>query len=560
MTVTTTAGVTSGSIDGTAGGTTMSADNPYIYVDLKTGTRVDVNDLDARASATWDIALKRSSLRVNSGDSGTGNRKLAVVQAQTLAEVTAVPTSGYAVDDFADTSCKLVELLIGEPSSAFGQWYDYNDTTHMVSPKREVYVIERPDGSHGAAAHHLLRRHREPDARRLLPGRVEAALSPMAAPARRLRDAVPATAAALAATAVLAAAAPAHAARPVLARRGHARVTSGDLLVHYATTARTRPAADANADGVPDFVESVAQIAEAALDQLVALGFRRPLSDTAIDGDARIDIYLRDLVSADGSAGTDSCTGDRCVGYVVAENDYAGYSYPSVEEGIRSVVPHEIFHLIQNAYAAGQPSSWTEGSAVWAVEQLYGAGNSDFERFLPSFLQRSFRPPRARAGRLRRRVRLRRRAVAVLPGAPLSSRAPSSTRGRRARPPSSSRRRAAVAPARLEPRGRVHRVHALEPVHRPARRRGGGSTDAAAWPTVPLEPAATGAARIFIEGLSAQYLPITVGEGAARDRAPAGGSASPRGSSRTAAPSPMASASRSKTSTPPRSAPGLRSS
>jgi hypothetical protein len=150
VTVTTTSGVTSGTIDGTAGGTTMSADNPYIYVDLKTGTRVDVNDLDARTSAAWDIALKRSSLRVNSGDSGTGNRKLAVVQAQTLAEVTAAPTSGYAVDDFADASCKLVELLIGEPSSAFGQWYDYNDTTHVVSPKREVYVIERPDGSHTA--------------------------------------------------------------------------------------------------------------------------------------------------------------------------------------------------------------------------------------------------------------------------------------------------------------------------------------------------------------------------------------------------------------------------
>jgi hypothetical protein len=150
VTVTTTSGVTSGTVDGTAGGTVNSADNPYIYVDLKTGTKVAVNDLDARTSSAWDIALKRSSLRVNSGESGTGNRKLAVVQAQTLAEVTAVPASGYAVDDFADASCKLVSLLIGEPSSAFGQWYDYDDVAHVVMPKREVYVIERPDGSHTA--------------------------------------------------------------------------------------------------------------------------------------------------------------------------------------------------------------------------------------------------------------------------------------------------------------------------------------------------------------------------------------------------------------------------
>ena len=150
VTVTTTSGVTSGTVDATAGGSAGSADNPYIYLDLKAGTKVAVNDLDARTSSAWDIALKRSSLRVNSGDSGTGGRKLAMVQAQALADVTAAPASGYAVDDFADASCKLVSLLIGEPSSAFGQWYDYDDTTHVVTPKREVYVIERPDGSHTA--------------------------------------------------------------------------------------------------------------------------------------------------------------------------------------------------------------------------------------------------------------------------------------------------------------------------------------------------------------------------------------------------------------------------
>jgi len=334
----------------------------------------------------------------------------------------------------------------------------------------------------------------------------------MAAPARRLRDAVPATAAALAAAAVLATAAPARAARPVLAGEATYGVTGGDLLVHYATTgADAPPAADANADGVPDFVESVAQIAEAALDQLGALGFRRPLSDTAIGGDARIDIYLRDLVSADGSAGTDSCTGDRCVGYVVAENDYAGYSYPSVEEGIRSVVPHEIFHLIQNAYAAGQPSSWTEGSAVWAVEQLYGAGNSDFERFLPSFLQRSFRPfERAPAGFgdgyaygaalwpyfLAHRFEPR----AVVDAWQACETAEF----------------LAAAGAAVAPRGSSLEAAFIEftrwNLFTGPRAAGGGYPDAAAWPTVPLEPVATGAARIFIEGLSARYLPITVGE------------------------------------------------
>ena len=145
--VTTTAAVTSGTIDATAGGMAAAADNPYIYVDLKAGTKVDVSDLAARTSTAWDIALKRQSIRLNSGDSGSGNRELAIVQAATLAEVTAAPTSGYATDDFTTADCMFDALPAGDPNTVFGQWYAYDDMTHMPTPKPEVYVIKRADGS-----------------------------------------------------------------------------------------------------------------------------------------------------------------------------------------------------------------------------------------------------------------------------------------------------------------------------------------------------------------------------------------------------------------------------
>jgi hypothetical protein len=160
LTVTTTSGVTSGTVDAQAGGLQGAADNPYVYLDLKAGTKVALNDLDARNSMMWDIALKRPSLRVNGGDSGTGGRKLAVVQAGMLAQVTAAPASGYNVDDFADANCTLVQLPAGEPKSAFGEWYDYDTNTHKVTPKAEVYVIERPDGSHTALR--LVQYYRDP--------------------------------------------------------------------------------------------------------------------------------------------------------------------------------------------------------------------------------------------------------------------------------------------------------------------------------------------------------------------------------------------------------------
>jgi hypothetical protein len=148
--VTTAGGVTSGTIDATAGGVDNAADNPYIYVDLRNGTKVAINDLEARTNTAWDIALKRSSLRTNGGDSGTGGRELVAVQAATLADVTSAPASGYASDDFATADCMLESTAIGEPRSAFGDWYEYDVDTHVVTPKAETYVLKRNNGSRTA--------------------------------------------------------------------------------------------------------------------------------------------------------------------------------------------------------------------------------------------------------------------------------------------------------------------------------------------------------------------------------------------------------------------------
>ncbi|MGN6107469.1 MAG: MXAN_6640 family putative metalloprotease [Kofleriaceae bacterium] len=303
----------------------------------------------------------------------------------------------------------------------------------------------------------------------------------------------------------------AEAARPVLAGEATHGVPGGALLVHYATTgADAVPTTDTNGDGVPDFVTEVAAIAEDALARLEARGFRRPLSDGALGGDGRIDIYLRDLVSADGNAGTDGCTGDRCVGYVVAENDFAGFSYPSATEGITSVVPHEIFHLVQYAYSAAQPTTWTEGTAVWAVEHLYGDANGDFERFLPAFLGRTYRPlERAGGGfgdgyaygaALWPYFLEQRFGADVIVGAWAACEdAPFLD---------------AVARA-LEPAGAELDAAFTEltrwNLFTGPRAAGRGYPDAHRWPEVPREPALGETGRIYIEGLSARYVPLVAG-------------------------------------------------
>lgn len=141
-------GVTSGTVDGTAGGLAGAADNPYIYVDLINGARVDIDDVQSRSSAAWHVAFKRASIKLNGGDSGPGGVSGAAVAAATLAEVTAVPDD-LAVDDWATDDCMLDTTPNGEPLTVFGEWYDYDPSTHRLTPRAEVWVLKlgRGDGA-----------------------------------------------------------------------------------------------------------------------------------------------------------------------------------------------------------------------------------------------------------------------------------------------------------------------------------------------------------------------------------------------------------------------------
>ncbi len=298
--------------------------------------------------------------------------------------------------------------------------------------------------------------------------------------------------------------------RPSLAGEATYGVPGGQLLVHYATAGIDAvPGGDADADGVPDFVAEVATTAELALDHFVALGFRRPLDDGALGGDHRIDIYLRDLNAADGHAATDHCDGDRCVGFIAAENDYAGFSYPSRTEGVRSVVPHELFHLVQDAYSNAQPSTWTEGTAVWSVEDLFGDGNSDFERFLPSFLTKSYRPFERPLGGFGDSYPY---GAALWPyflahrfgvDAVVASWAACERQGfldatDTALAPGGS----TIDDAWIE----FTRWNTFTGTHAA----GGAYPDAARWPEAPREPSIAETGTIYLEGLSARYVPMTV--------------------------------------------------
>ena len=154
------------------------------------------------------------------------------------------------------------------------------------------------------------------------------------------------------------------------------------------------------ADHVPDDVAAVVAITSDALDRYVAMGFRAPVSDSlspscgSNGGDARFDVYLVNMRGADGMAVPESgrCTSTnpkQCASYLVAKSNYAE-SYDSAELGIRTVLPHETFHAVQNAYDVDLDRFWAEGSAQWATKTL-DPTLTDLERNLPAFFDQSAR-------------------------------------------------------------------------------------------------------------------------------------------------------------------------
>ncbi len=143
--VTTAGGVTSGTIDATAGGTAAAADNPYVYLDLMAGTKLDLTDTASLTSTAWHVAFKRAGIKLNGGDSGPGQVAAAVVNAATLAEVTTAP-GALELDDWADPDCALIAGPTGEPATVMSTWYDYDDQTHVLTPKAQVWVIRVASG------------------------------------------------------------------------------------------------------------------------------------------------------------------------------------------------------------------------------------------------------------------------------------------------------------------------------------------------------------------------------------------------------------------------------
>jgi hypothetical protein len=133
-------------VDATAGGSASYGKNPFIYLDLINNKKVDITDVQAETSGSWDIAFKRWQIKLNSGTAGPGNVGAVIVADKNLVEVTTAPAGPYEVESYFDAKCMVLLDPINGLLTFLSDWYEYESGSMRLTPKKEVIVLKRRDG------------------------------------------------------------------------------------------------------------------------------------------------------------------------------------------------------------------------------------------------------------------------------------------------------------------------------------------------------------------------------------------------------------------------------
>tara|TARA_B100000959_G_scaffold268241_1_gene312713 strand:- start:17 stop:748 length:732 start_codon:yes stop_codon:yes gene_type:complete len=153
----TTNGVTSMSIDASAGGIYGYPEQPWIYVNLSRGEIVYLSDYEALASTDWDIALRRYVIRLNGGVSGPGCAAIAALHGESFENISTTPDNlNWQTDTYIEnwpTSCGSLETDIagfGQPNAPMiNIAWDFGQETCACSvcPTRTPTIVNTANGA-----------------------------------------------------------------------------------------------------------------------------------------------------------------------------------------------------------------------------------------------------------------------------------------------------------------------------------------------------------------------------------------------------------------------------
>ncbi|MGF1547815.1 MAG: HmuY family protein [Thiotrichales bacterium] len=150
-------------LDATAGGFGAKPEDPknkFTYLSLATGTVVPLSDAEAAISTAWDLAFKRTSIKLNGGVSGPGTVKGAVADAQAkFYEADGVtPNTSVFLNATAAQELAALEAVTADSGLTYQSdrdvpniksdgsstsWWAYNAQTHTVSANPNNWYIVR---------------------------------------------------------------------------------------------------------------------------------------------------------------------------------------------------------------------------------------------------------------------------------------------------------------------------------------------------------------------------------------------------------------------------------
>ncbi len=136
-----------------------SDEEAWVYLDL--GNALQVTPADPTSETTWDLAIKRTDIRMNGGSSGAADVGLHDLKATDWSAITSIPDDAEYHTDTADALAFVTyppaertgDAACGGINSDNG-WYYYSgfcddgQGTHAITPRDVVYVLHGRNGQY----------------------------------------------------------------------------------------------------------------------------------------------------------------------------------------------------------------------------------------------------------------------------------------------------------------------------------------------------------------------------------------------------------------------------
>lgn len=135
-------------LDASAGGPSGAAKQSNTFLKLGGPELASVTDVSSQTSTDWDLAVKRSVLYTNDGTGGPGTGG-AVEISKDFDSVTMADATGATLgtEAFLDDDCNPALDPAGSPLTTFSTWYDYDQSTHVLTPHAGTWIVKGGTGT-----------------------------------------------------------------------------------------------------------------------------------------------------------------------------------------------------------------------------------------------------------------------------------------------------------------------------------------------------------------------------------------------------------------------------